>query len=53
MIKLSDKAKKELKIILEKEIGAESVEMLNEDDLNHLGGLFLSVFAESLKMKSG
>jgi hypothetical protein len=51
-MKLSTKALTELKKTLEKEIGLESVLMLNEDQINDLGVLFLSIFAESLKMKA-
>jgi hypothetical protein len=47
---LSEKAKKELEKILIKEIGPESVSMFNNQEINHLGVLFLTIFAESLKM---
>ncbi|MFZ2072654.1 MAG: hypothetical protein WA101_00300 [Minisyncoccia bacterium] len=53
MTDLSIQAKKELRQILIKEIGIESVTMLNEIDLNKLGLLFISIFSESLKMKKG
>jgi hypothetical protein len=53
MTNLSTQAQKELRQILIKEIGLESVEMLNETDLNEIGLLFISIFAESLKNKSG
>lgn len=47
---LSEEAKTKLRLILQKEIGPESVEMLNESDLNEIGLLCLSIFAESLKL---
>ncbi|MFA6585565.1 MAG: hypothetical protein WCS86_00160 [Candidatus Paceibacterota bacterium] len=51
-MELSEKAKKELKQILQKEIGFESVSMLTDQEINHLGVFFLSIFTESLKMKN-
>ena len=49
---LSDKARKELRTILQKEIGVEKTEMFEEKDLDHVGQFFLSIFAESLKMEN-
>jgi hypothetical protein len=51
-MQLTEGAKTELKIILEKEIGFESIEMLGDKDINHIGVLLLSIFSEALKMKS-
>jgi hypothetical protein len=48
---LSEKAVTELKKVLEKEIGIESVLMLSENEINRLGVFLLSTFAESLKIR--
>jgi len=51
-MELSDKAKIELRRLLKKEIGIESVSMLSDNDLNEIGVFLLTLTAESLKMKN-
>ena len=50
-MQLSEKACEDLKELLEKEIGIESVLMLSENEISRLGVFFLSTFAESLKIR--
>ncbi|MDP9249725.1 MAG: hypothetical protein M3M85_04440 [bacterium] len=50
-MKLSDEAKEELVAILKKDIGSESISMLNEEEINALGDLSLHIFKEALKIR--
>lgn len=49
-MKLSDEAIKDLSIILAKETGGAI--NLNQDELNEIGELLLTVLTENLKMRS-
>lgn len=50
-MKLSEKAKVDLRKVLVKEAGEERVNSFSDEELNKLGLLFLNVLAEGLKMK--
>lgn len=50
-MKLSDKAKADLKRVLIKEIGEERANSFSDEEVNKLGLLFLNILAEGLKMK--
>lgn len=49
-MELSEKAKEDLRRVLVREIGADRARNLSSEELNKLGGLFLSILAENLKM---
>jgi len=49
-LQLPEKARSELKIILEKDIGAEALAKLSEDEINHIGCLMLTLTAIQLKI---
>jgi hypothetical protein len=51
-MKLSEKAREDLVKTLQKEIGSESISMLDDTDLDHIGSLLLSIFAESLRLRA-
>ena len=49
-VQLSEKAISELKVILHKEMGKEAFEKLNEEEINHIGCVFLTLTALELKI---
>lgn len=51
-MQLSVKAKTDLRQILEKEIGPKCTEEFQDTDLDNFGMFLLSIFAESLKLKT-
>lgn len=51
-MKLSDKAKEDLRKVLGKDIGKKATANLNDEDINVIGDLLLTILAESIKMKS-
>ena len=48
---LSNKALTELKDVLRNEYGEVFVDALSEEELNHLGQLFLEIVAQGLKLR--
>jgi len=50
-MKLSKQAIKELRIALSKSYGKELNDSLNDEEINEIGELLLTILAESLKMK--
>lgn len=50
-MELSEKAKIELRKVLEKEIGLEKTKDFSDAELNEIGVLLLNIFAENLKLK--
>ena len=50
-MKLSKKAKEDLREVLRKEIGLKATSKMNDEDLNTIGDLLLTVLAEGLKLK--
>lgn len=50
-MQLSVNAKKDLRKVLENEIGKEQADDFSDEELNKLGELLLNIFAEHLKMK--
>lgn len=51
-MELSKKAKEDLRKTLKKEIGPKATKKMNDEDLNVIGNLLLTILAESLKMKN-
>ena len=49
-VQLSEKAISELKVILHKEMGTEAFEKLSEEEINHIGCVFLTLTALELKI---
>lgn len=50
-MKLSEKAKVDLRKILIKEVGEERANDFSDEEVNNLGLLFLNILAEDLKME--
>ncbi len=50
-MKISNKALKELRLVLEKSYGKELNDSLSDEEVNEIGELLLTILAESLKMK--
>lgn len=48
---LSDGAKKNLREVLQREIGPDRTKDFSDEDLNKVGLLLLNILAENLKMK--
>ena len=50
-MKLSDKARKDLRRVLINDIGSKATSEMSDDDLDDIGNLLLTMLAEALKMK--